>query len=169
MPDLTPCPICRESSNAEKTARSSYYVDCPRCGRFEIERKLTVDGFIPDHLRPYLSAATRQATENGQRFTIVETSLREIAELDERTTVSEKLNKLLVFLAKRTRAPGSAHVFRHSLDYPLVDARDEKEFVAYLRYLRDQRMLVALATGGGPGEAAYQLTIDGWRKLEPVT
>ncbi|MGH9343469.1 MAG: TFIIB-type zinc ribbon-containing protein [Terriglobia bacterium] len=168
MPGSQQCPICGETSDITDTNRDTYLIDCPRCGKFEIAWEATVSGATPDILPQYLSAGARQATEAGRRLKIIPENLREIAELHQRTTVSEKLNKLLEFLAKKTKVPGSSHVLRHGIDYPLVDARDEKELVAYLNYLGRKGMLKAEATGRGPGEVAYQLTIDGWRQLEPV-
>jgi hypothetical protein len=124
---------------------------------------------IPEALRPYLSAATREASENGRPRPLLTTgNLDELAEPHRQTTVTGKLDKLLALLAKKTEVPGSAYVLRFKHDYPLVDARDEMEFRAYLDHLLATGAVKSSGTGGGSGEAAFQITISGWRQLEPV-
>lgn len=123
---------------------------------------------IPAELRPYLSAATRQATEKGRQLRITYANFKEIPEVHQRTRVSEKLDKLLAFLAEKTKVPGGWHIVRFGYDYPVVDARDNEEFKAYLNYLVHKGQLEPGSTGGGPGEGNYRITIDGWRQLEPT-
>jgi hypothetical protein len=161
------CPICGEPARAELTTSMSFPFTCPRCGEFVITFEL-LKGSIPDNLRPYISAATRQATEEGRQLKITTTNFREIADYKQRTTVSEKLNKSLAYIAKKTGAPGSWHPLRLAYDYPLVDARDEDELKAYLDYLVRQGLLFEEQATGAGNAAAYQLTIEGWRQMEPV-
>ena len=168
MPTL-PCPICKEGAEVLGTPSGSVVYACQRCGEFEFTWEPTRSGgAVSDTIRPYLSAATRQATENGRQLKITTINVRELAELHQRTTVSEKLDKILAFLAKKAQVPGSSHVLRYAYDYPLADARDEKEFTEYLNHLVYQGLLRAEATGNGPKETAYVVTINGWRQLEPV-
>ena len=168
MPD-TYCELCRDSAGDSSILPDILVCECPRCGDYLIthEAVRSVRG-IPGEFRPYISAATRQASENGRQLKITTKNFRELSDLHQRTTVSEKLDKILVFLAKKTRVPGSLHVVRYSYDYPLADARDEKEFREYLDHLFSQGLLQIEATGKGPQEIAYKLTINGWRQLEPV-
>ncbi|MDE3178774.1 MAG: hypothetical protein KGM47_03860 [Acidobacteriota bacterium] len=123
---------------------------------------------IPNDLRPYLSAATRQASEGGKPLTVMPDDLREIAEPHMGTTVSEKIDKLLSHVARKTHVPGRSLTIQYRYDYPLVDGLDEGELKDYLDYLVRQGLLRAEATGRGPSETAFKLTIDGWRQLEPA-
>lgn len=123
---------------------------------------------IPNDLRPYISAATRQASESGRTLMITTTNLDEIGVPHRTSRVSEKLDKLLGHLARKAGVPGGAHIIVYSRDYPVADARDEDELRAYLDYLVNEGLARASVTGRGPMEAEYGITIKGWRQLEPV-
>src|SRR5438876_1073039 len=108
--DTTKCPICGEITGMTATPRASTSTtfECRRCGEYTITWLLLSAG-IPAEIRPYLSAATRQATERGQPLTVTNENFRDLAEAHQRTTVSEKLDKVLAFIASKTRAPGTSH------------------------------------------------------------
>ena len=163
------CPICRSTEVvATATASTAPSFDCPRCGNFEMT--WAIAGSIPEDLRPYLSAATRQSAERGQPLRVTAGNFRELAEAHRRVTVSEKLGKVLAFIAAKTQSPGNQHVIRNRYDYPLADARDVFEFDEYCLYLVRKGFL-----GRQPGsdrlalgpEETYQVTVDGWREIEP--
>jgi len=123
---------------------------------------------VPGGLRPYLSAATRQATERGEPLTITSQNFRELAETHQRTTISEKLDKVLQFIAVKTKAPGTWHNILPNYDYPVADARNDAEFEQYLQYLKRKELLQVQEPGPGRVGGQYQLIIDGWRQLEPT-
>jgi len=164
----TPCPICEKTAKYLGTISTTDTGDwaCDTCGKFEITRQTMQS--VTNELRPYLSAATRQATEVGQKLKLTIKNFVEVAQSHQRTTVSEKLAKLITFLGARTRVPGGWHIIRFAYDYPLVDGQDEDELKFCLNYLQQTSQLTVGTTGGGPGEAKYQLTVDGWRQLEPT-
>jgi hypothetical protein len=163
------CPICREPAHYRPINSSINFWKCERCGGFEMSEQLErTNHVIPDELRPYLSAATRQAAEKGLQLRITYTNFKEVAEVHQRTRISEKLDKLLAFLAEKTKVPGGWHVVRFLYDYPVVDARNPEEFESYLNYLVRKGQLETGSTGGGPAEGAFRITIDGWRQLEPT-
>lgn len=171
MPQKATCPICMgEASGSENPRTDTFKYECPRCGNFEITFEAQANaGTLRADLRPYVSAATRQAWENGGQLKILYAmDLEELAEAHRRTRVSEKLDKLLAFLARKTVVPGTVCVLRHAYDYPISDARDEKEFLAYIEHLVAKGLVHVEPTGGGPGEAGYEITIEGWRQLEPA-
>jgi endogenous inhibitor of DNA gyrase (YacG/DUF329 family) len=163
------CPVCGEPSYYSPTSSTINLWKCERCGGFEMTEFLEeTKHVIADDLRPYLSAATRQASERGRRLRITTTNFEEIADVHRRTRVSEKLDKLLEFLAEKTKVPGGLHIVRFAYDYPVADARNREEFEAYLNYLVRRGTLEGGSTGGGPGEGIFVITIDGWRQLEPT-
>jgi len=67
MLDTTKCPICgnREGLTINELASTAISCECGRCGDFTVTR-LMIAAPIPHDIAPYLSAATRQATQRGQ-------------------------------------------------------------------------------------------------------
>lgn len=156
------CPLCQLEAELENSRSRTFPFNCRRCGKFEITEEAAG---VPDELRPYLSSATRQASESGRRLKITTTNARDLAESHRRTTVTERLDKLLAVLARKAKSPGTPSVLSLGFDYPLVDAHDERELGAYLGYLQEKGILREV---GIPSGVAYLITIDGWRMIEPT-
>jgi hypothetical protein len=164
------CPICR-APNAESRYRGkddTAAVTCPTCGEFIISSELIsdIDSIVPPELRPYLSAATRQATINGRNLRILTTNARELAETMQRTTIGERLDKLLAYIAKEAGRPGRWIRIHPDRDYPIVAAREQTELLEYLNYLLKEGSLQDHPAEPGTGRCSP--TIKGWRQLEPV-
>ena len=158
------CWICKKPAEAERTSSRKTPFQCKTCGDFAITDRIK----IQDELRPYLSAATRQASERGRPLTVTSENFLDLAEIHQGTTVSEKLDKILAFIAAKTKVPGSGHIVLPKLDYPMVDARDDAELQLYLGYLVNKGLLMVEFPGPGIAGGKYALTIDGWRQMEPV-
>jgi hypothetical protein len=137
---------------------------CERCGFYMMTRNFDLNVVIRDDLRPYLSAAARQAHEGGSPITFHENNdLTEIAKRHSATRVGERLDKLLRHLSRQWEVLVPLNTYR---DYPLADARDESQFDVYLTHLVD----AGLIKGHPPqvqGEGwEYNLTVRGLEVIE---
>src|SRR5438034_10629011 len=101
---MNACPICDEPSVMDRLSnQDAFQIECPRCGMFWITGPLLTDfrnpqleprfGLAP--LRPYLSAATRQAYEAGLFARLEPGNWRELAQGHAKTRPREKVTKLL--------------------------------------------------------------------------
>lgn len=168
----TGCPICG-ADGAEFWNRlgEDVTVKCPICGDFtaSIELAADIDQIVPPEIRPYLSAATRQTSEMGHPLRLDRRSARGLAETLQRTTVGEKLDKLLAYVANKATSPGQWISIRPDLDYPLAVASGQFELLEYLNHLTTERYLKSPAQHGiGTTPFTYTPTIKGWRHLEPA-
>jgi hypothetical protein len=116
---------------------------------------------LPDGWAPYLSAATRQATDEKKDLgTITCDNWRQIATPHQERTVSAKIAMILEFYAKKCAVPGRGFSIAPAHDYPLFDCVDEAEYNQYLRYLVDRKLLEQ------NGNALHP-TIEGFQEVEP--
>ena len=161
------CPICHGDAK-EGPLPTHYSFNCQVCGSFYISLDLVaaIDHVLADKDRYCLSAATRQATEAHSllRLNTVE-DIQGLIELHKRTTVSEKLDKLLAHIARKSGSPGHWVRFDPNREYPIADARDAHEILAYIRHLEKTGAIDSQYHGELNG---YCPTIEGWRQLEPV-
>jgi hypothetical protein len=156
------CPLCGNPPTNYEAGHPTDFVDCRTCGRFRIFD--TLDTLkIPADLRPYLSAATRQATGRGELIAISDKNAKELAEPHQRTTVTEKVQKVLYLIAEKTKSPGTDCTIDWLTDYPLIDARNSGELMSYLGHLKENR----LADQNASDTARWSLTIEGWLKAQP--
>jgi hypothetical protein len=160
-----PCEICERPAEFQPLGNKAE-ISCRTCGKYEIE----VGTRIPDDLRPYLSAATRQANERDRTLAITRENLAEIAEAHLRTSMGERLNKILALIAARVKHPGGSPVTLNSAqDYPLADAYNRDEFQCYLNHLREQELVTGEAVTNEYGVIArYVPTMKGWQHCEPT-
>ena len=181
------CPICL--ADAEFTSLmpvTKSEIVCKRCGRFQIthaidnwwrqERERHNGQLRPEEqtLLPYLSAHTRQATA----LVTITHNWKELARLHTRTPVSQKRQRLLELISRRSASPGVWITLVPRLTTPLLDARDGQEFDFLAASLRE-RGYVQSRKVGVPGsedkqggysktKTQYSLTMAGWDVLEPI-
>ncbi len=87
-------------------------------------------------------------------------NLRSLA-ASHRFSVSERVEKTLLFVAKECKQPGVVISIDESDDFPVVGATNESELNQYLSYLEDQGLIRRYE---GEGLAP---TIPGWQRVEP--
>jgi hypothetical protein len=159
------CPICAKYSPKNGKVSllpvfDAFEFSCVRCGTYRFTAALAFTPQIPDDLRPFLSIAARQASERGQQVAFDSSNLKSLAE-SHRISISERLEKTLLYVAKECKRPGVVIKIEESEDYPVVGATDESEFNQYLWHLEDQGLIKRYA---GEGLAP---TISGWQQAEP--
>ena len=162
------CPICGHwGADGTPISRSEPEpVNCERCGHFSITHGavLRLSDFSKRRLL-FLSAAARQASEAGRPLSVTRDNIEQYIELHESTRKTEKIDKLLRYIAHKSITPGAACEITPDNDYPLVDAENSGELSAYLNHINAQGLVVT--TPVGYGMLNCQLTIQGWEKAEP--
>lgn len=199
------CPLCDLSqplaASSSDPDRDRTAVRCRRCGDFSIPSQIPENwdiGRVPQFLlekrvrrsdqsrgrellRKYLSIYSRECQETGRRaefpvpFDLSEMEL--LAEAYAHTSVPDRADRLLRFLARRTDHPGKPVGVNAYYDYPVAHAIEPEEFDYYLEYLAHAGWierpagLDAKISGQDP-EIAYDretvVTVDGWKRIASV-
>jgi hypothetical protein len=167
-PQSARCPVCDQLATYRHHTRTIGNVyDCLRCGSYvaTLEFIQDVPSIIPNPLRPYLSAATREASERDKPITLTTDNWRDLAEQYQRATVTARVDKLLEAIARKSGSPGVYVPLTYENDYPLAGALNHTELVSYLDYLHGEHLVFPNDTSNRGG--AYKLSIAGWRAIEP--
>lgn len=140
------------------------WITCPVCGKYGLDHYLLRNPLLSlGELAPFVSAATRQASERGRPVELNQsTKFSTIAEPYRNSSVSQKIEKLLRTIAERCRRPGQKATLSPARDYPLADCADVSEFVSYLMHLNDSKLINC------PGGNDWSPTSAGWQVLEPT-
>ncbi len=158
------CLICRSSGIKQNYYNAAFRVstiDCFRCGNFTITDECCSE--LTDELRPYLSAASRQAEHPPLEIT--QSNWRGYAEAHRLTTYSAKKQKVLARIAAVVgRAGGKPYEADFHCDLPLFDAVDEKEFQAIIDHLIEEDLIHKVPNTGN--SAQYRPRPAGWRAIE---
>jgi hypothetical protein len=158
-----PCPLC----GRQAAFRPRGYIACEVCGRFEMAFELSVDRDMQGQPHPYLSAATRKASESGRPLVLDMNNWQGLESEQGSIRVSQKLTDLLRLIAKRSGTPGRVWSIVTTNDYPLIAALDATELQSYLLHL-EERGLLRHPQQYSDGTTRCELTIAGWEALEPA-
>lgn len=164
------CPICGLLAVVQGHAGTSGNAQykCLRCGTFIATMEFVQDAhsLVPAPSRPYLSAATREASERGQKVELRTDNWSDLAEQHQRATVTERIDKLLKAIARKSGAPGQGVLLRIENDYPLAGASNYEELAEYLEHLQAKHLIYKTGPGSNISDT-YRLTIPGWQAIEP--
>ena len=84
-------------------------------------------------------------------------------------TVSQKVEKVLRFIATRCGHPGTVKNIDFDLDYPVADCEDRFELSQYIEYLTTDRKLLRLYFDASTSHVTgYSPTIEVWQAVEPT-
>lgn len=170
-----PCPMCgRTAEIARDGTRTSFHIQCDRCGRFEMSDSLLMamqEGLLASdsHLLPYLCAYTRQASESGARAFLTLENWRDLARSHMATPISQKTVRILELLASRSTHPGAAAYFDPGLDPPLLDSASSDEVEFLLEHLVKLGYIDRIPDYNIAGLSGFCITVKGWERLEPPT
>ena len=138
------------------------WVECPRCGSYEISR--TLSSMNLEELygsRWLLSAAIRNRFENGGSVTLSTSTVETLLKTTRPPTDPFQSIKLLIrHLHRKAERPGSGVLLDMNTDFPLVYARDPAEFLFYIDKARGLGLVEAPHKQSG-----FILTLEGWRWL----
>src|SRR6266849_6726096 len=160
MPTRLTCVLCdSRDASWEQGPNDLKQWRCLICGGFSISFQCQVNVSNSDQeLKPFLSAATRQAHEQHRPLTLTLKNYISHAESHRWTSVSAKARKILEFIRSRTSFFGQEIPLTPSQDYPLFDAISPEECTALLVHLRDKQLL----TKRERDQENYFLTMEGW-------
>ena len=162
--DLTTCPLCGDAPRqvfAVATHIDVYQIECPRCGSVKVTGLLLRTKSIKPKIAPYLSAYTRECTETDQASEILDVSnFEQIAQRFAKTSISKKIDRLLMLLAKRSEFHGAIACFSPEWDYPVIRAENPEEAIYHRSELARQGY-IELKQGD-----ELIVTHDGWERLE---
>jgi hypothetical protein len=160
------CPIC--SSHIQQTTptnRDIYQYMCPVCGRVNITAEAIIS-FANDAkgLNHLVSGFTRERTELGlQPFDILSTNIKEILSgVNVPRNVSEKLDRLLLYLERRSDFAGKLVQIDSTTLYSIVYAKNQREFDFLLNQLTALEYIEASST---LNPRTVLLTINGWNRI----
>src|SRR5437016_3868034 len=137
----TPCPLCGSHEATFRPGNSYTHFACDVCGKFSMTFELKAAWEMEGEHHPYLSAATRKASESGRLLILTTENWREREEEQRSIRVSEKVDHLLRLIAEQSGAPGRPLPIKRSIDYPLIAARDGEELQSYLLHLEERGLL----------------------------
>jgi len=180
------CPVCEKVANYIKIKESdNIIVDCDRCKKFITVDpcKIPVSDRIDYKLKELnkqnymLSGILREIKEfggnNGNFPEVYSPTIKDFFNSHKiPETVSEKIDKLLLYLEKRTSFLGSDVSISFEKDYPVVYASRADEIIYLLNLLKDLQYVklgpeVNLGLIKG---CSMQCCIDiaGWKRLEEI-
>jgi hypothetical protein len=140
--------------------------DCPRCGRFKITFECMTNLKSDGKLRPFLSAATREASERG-KVLLLQTDNCDALEDEHRWTgVQEKSRRILEWIRNRSSFFSETVPLDSATNYPLFDAVSEDECDALIEELLQSQLI---SHGRYLPSRDWQLTMEGWKILEPLS
>jgi len=156
------CPLCNLATTQLATDFDSEFVDCERCGHFDItfEASINLDNF--DVARKMkLSAYCRRASRGSFRPGITHENIEELISLVPRYSPLEQMDNLLRVLGEMSTGLGQRSAFSQHLDYPLVTTTGVEEISFLANALREREYLEKTTD-------YIQLTLKGWERLEEI-
>jgi hypothetical protein len=158
------CPLCEDPAGFSPIPMLPARAKCSRCGEFLVHPFL-FENTIDVGLRPYLSMATRQASDEGRCLQIDGNNLQELADSQREIRVTEKIERMLGRIARKAGTPGAPVIVSHREDCFLYSTKSPDELLTYLNHIRERGWVKANMTS----EASHcWLTVDGWMHVEPA-
>jgi hypothetical protein len=119
--------------------KDAYEVECRRCGKFSISGTLYSSRDIPNTLKPWLSAYTRQGHEHGKPTEmLISSNIQALSQDMERISPKDRAEQLLRTLIKQTSHVGAPVEFSPQLDYPLATAKNSQEAMFHIEELKQR-------------------------------
>ena len=140
----SPCPLCdAEPISATHLAdKDAYEVECRRCGKFSISGTLCSSRDIPNTLRPWLSAYTRQGHEHGNLTEmLISSNIKALGQEMERISPKDRAEGLLRTVIKQTSHVGAPVEFSPQWDYPLATAQNSQEAMFHVGELKKKGLI----------------------------
>lgn len=162
------CPVCKlESESIERITTNQpdpiRHYDCPRCRKYRIT-DIAESNLEYEHAKQKLSAWLREQNEYKNNAPLLDEQL--IEQLDNNLpnySPSQKQNKLLKIIEKKTKYPGKSVRLNKYYDYPLAWADHPSEFEYYINSLAERGLIKSMHT---INDIDVQISPDGWDYIE---
>lgn len=165
MTEPNKCPVCniKQSTVKPNPGREDFYiVTCERCGEYALSDIAALEDLSKIAPRYLLSGAVRNRCENGERLYF---SLDDFKHLLDTVKIpsnpDESINLLLNHISNKLKNPGDSVKFTPFFDFPLLYAKEPREFEYYLDQAQKLNYVEFDDTYKG-----YRLTMEGRRHLE---
>lgn len=159
----------REISVQVKIPPDLYYIECPICGRYEIDY-LSELGFtrLPSEEKAMISAFTRELSEYNSLPPELHTlddegQIEKIISRYKKKTIMEKLDNLILYLGKKSHYFGQPLKIHGEIEYPITYSKDREEFNNIFNQAMEAGLIELPKTGGNA-----KLTLKGWEKFETI-
>ncbi|MDO9464851.1 MAG: hypothetical protein Q7J67_06100 [bacterium] len=174
------CPICKKIADYTKEA-GDIIVDCHRCGEFFTNQELinNIDFFLKELKKEsyILSAILREINVfsgiNDELPRLYPVDIKGFFDLHKvPETVSEKIDKFLLYLEKRSDFLGNDVTISFENDYPIVYVSRSEEIRYLLNLLGDlQYVILGPEVNSGLVKGCFikcRIDIAGWKRLEEI-
>lgn len=159
------CAACDSEKATVTSGRGdSYYIDCPRCGKYNISGTAAIN-LQRDEWRTRISCWLRHAyIANTLPPMFMDSHISLIKETWRERTVPEKQDALLLALAQMSRYPGDGVVVADEFDHVLAWCELEDEFQFHLQTAQDRHLIEFPTT-----EPLCYLRPDGWDRVAELS
>ena len=160
------CFVCGHSAGVQfLSSQELFNVMCPRCGGYYIDRDVIDDKVLDKQRNCYiLSGSIRYRQETGQERPVLkhENLAHYLSESQLPATFLQRLDLILLYLAKRSQRFGDYVELDRVTDYPVGYARDPDEFLVMVRALGELHRISTVDSW------KCKLTVDGWTRAEEL-
>jgi len=171
------CPICVQDYQT-KGMLNPATLNCRRCGTYSIsyEAACHARSLSPEE-RTILSGWIRERTEHNRPVEITNSIVANVSQLDGvPQTIPDKLNRLLLNLARKTDPPGKPVRVDLEYDHPLAYAKETTDLLFFIESLKEQGLIRhtdKFQSTEGFGETVTvvdcYLKADGWTRVEQLS
>jgi len=165
------CVLCGQKTKEIRIIKAPdlYSIECDICGRYVIDH-LTEEGFkhLAKEDRAMISAFTRELSEFSSpppelHLLDNERQTERIIERYRNKTIVEKLNKLILYLGRKSHFFGEKLKIYGENAYPITYSKDKEEFDNIFEHAK-KIGLIEMPTSGGNAVLSWK----GWEKFDSV-
>jgi len=162
------CPICNieQCTIRENPGQEDFYsVSCKRCGDYLLSDTAFHSKLTTVKNRHLFSGAIRNNYENGEKLYFYLDDFKNLLDtVKVPSNPEESINLLLKHISNKLRNPADSVKFTPFFDFPLLYAKEPREFEYYLDQAQKLKYVEFDDTYKG-----YRLTMEGRRHLEELS
>lgn len=167
MAENEKCIICNNSlKEVEKdSSQSRFHIKCDICGEYYISKECKdfckTESFIKENSW-VLSGIIREKSDCGIVIDINKKNIRELVDINNAPKlVLEKMDRVLLYIYRKTKQAGERFPLNLSVDYPIAFAKSMREF----DYIIDNLLKLNFVSKTSAG---YGIKIEGWKKIAEI-
>jgi hypothetical protein len=169
------CPVCKykDASIESDITNFRLLVRCKACGMFIISDLLVRTKELSENPFYYIAGGLiREANENSQPTVELQSNNIDeyFAEAREPHTLSEKLDRILLYISKKTNTV-SEFIELYPYDFAIAFAKNPDEFKKMLYFLKERKLINMPhpnTEGIWNSPIGVELTLNGWEKADEL-